>query len=521
MSSSNELINSLLARDIGVTQVGSSNNQAVIYTEDQIYAKLSIFTVDGQATTYLPSWWGQYYSLSYIFDGDNQGGWLTFNSPRGVGIEYVIYDKNGSLIEQTSIGTSYTVTSDRAAGYIGNNKVAVALSDYLYIYENGVKLSEQELTPVTEGRSFFEYRMITGSDYFYLSYADLRGIKITKYSNQDSPDVLSEIILPINSFNGSLLESDGDSGLYVIITENEKTFVSHFSKDGQLIATDDIAATQVRIFDSEVTIDGSLVVTFGGPNSAEKYYVWDGESDGNVKTLSASEAVDNLNIQSNGKIALEPSSEQEDLIITSFTSGNDKFRLSGSGETVDAGSGIDMAIYSTQKSNITKTSNGYSVNGDTLINIERIQFEDADIALDTDGATSAGGIYRLYKATFNREPDTVGLGYWIAQADGDFKDAVRMAEDFTWSEEFQSLYNITTTDNYGTGTDVSELVTGFYENVLGRAPDVSGLNYYTDVIESHEKTVGRVLAEISDSPENYDNTIELIQNGIQYDLWLG
>jgi hypothetical protein len=96
-----------------------------------------------------------------------------------------------------------------------------------------------------------------------------------------------------------------------------------------------------------------------------------------------------------------------------------------------------------------------------------------------------------------------------------------MAEDFTWSAEFQSLYNITTTDNYGTGTDVSNLVTGFYENVLGCSPDVGGLNYYTGVIESHEKTVGRVLAEISDSPENYDGTIELIANGIVFDPYVG
>jgi hypothetical protein len=47
------------------------------------------------------------------------------------------------------------------------------------------------------------------------------------------------------------------------------------------------------------------------------------------------------------------------------------------------------------------------------------------------------------------------------------------------------------------------------------------LNYYTDVIESHEKTVDRVLAEISDSPENYDGTIELIANGIVFDPWVG
>jgi hypothetical protein len=124
-------------------------------------------------------------------------------------------------------------------------------------------------------------------------------------------------------------------------------------------------------------------------------------------------------------------------------------------------------------------------------------------------------------ATFNREPDKGGLGYWIAQADAGNKAAISMAEDFSWSQEFQGLYDITTTDNYGTGTDVSELVTGFYENVLGRSPDAGGLNYYTGVIESREKTVGRVLAEISDSPENYDGTIALIANGIVFDPWVG
>ena len=158
---------------------------------------------------------------------------------------------------------------------------------------------------------------------------------------------------------------------------------------------------------------------------------------------------------------------------------------------------------------------------DTLLGIERVKFSDLAIAFDTDGAISAGGIYRLYKATFDRVPDTAGLGYWIAQADAGNKDAVRMAEDFTWSQEFQALYDIKTNDNYGTGTDVKALVTGFYENVLGRTPDQGGLNFYTDVIQSKERTVGRVLAEISDSQENYNGTIDLIATGIAYTPFVG
>ena len=192
-------------------------------------------------------------------------------------------------------------------------------------------------------------------------------------------------------------------------------------------------------------------------------------------------------------------------------------------DTLDGGAGRDTVIvdnYSTGR--YSKNPDGsWLIDGDTATNVERVKFWDKSIALDTSGATSAGGIYRLYKATFNREPDTGGLGYWIAQADVGNKDAIQMAEDFSWSQEFQDLYNITTTDNYGTGTDVEALVTGFYENVLGRTPDKGGLDFYTGVIESKERTVGRVLAEISDSQENYDGTIELIANGIVFDPWVG
>jgi hypothetical protein len=203
------------------------------------------------------------------------------------------------------------------------------------------------------------------------------------------------------------------------------------------------------------------------------------------------------------------------------SSNDDRFFSSGGNDLLRGGAGLDTVVYAKPFQSVARSGANFLVDGDTLSDIERLEFIDKSIALDLDGATSAGGIYRLYKATFNREPDSSGLGYWIAQADAGNKDAVRMAEDFVWSQEFQNLYNITTTDNYGTGTDVSELVTGFYENVLGRTPDQGGLDFYTGVIESKDRTVGRVLAEISDSQENYEGTIELIANGIVFDPWVG
>ena len=210
--------------------------------------------------------------------------------------------------------------------------------------------------------------------------------------------------------------------------------------------------------------------------------------------------------------------------VREFTASSGDEVFQGSSDKIDvvkqAG---NLTNFSIQKvgDTVVLSDNSGSSGTDTLVEIDRVMFSDKALAFDLDGATSAGGIYRLYKATFNREPDTGGLGYWINVADAETKDAVRMAEDFTWSEEFQNLYGITTIDNHGLGNDIRALIEGFYENVLGRSPDAGGLNYYTGVVESREKTVGRVLAEISDSQENYDGTIELIANGIVFDPWVG
>jgi uncharacterized protein YbcI len=96
-----------------------------------------------------------------------------------------------------------------------------------------------------------------------------------------------------------------------------------------------------------------------------------------------------------------------------------------------------------------------------------------------------------------------------------------MAEEFAWSDEFQRVYGVTTTDQYLTGNDIEAVVSQFYQNVLGREPDLEGLDFYTAMIESREGSVGRALAEIADSQENRQNVQPVIQSGIEYDLWLG
>ena len=70
--------------------------------------------------------------------------------------------------------------------------------------------------------------------------------------------------------------------------------------------------------------------------------------------------------------------------------------------------------------------------------------------------TVRGGIYRTYKAAFNRIPEETGFGYWIDRADNG-ASAVQMAEEFVWGAEFQALYSVTTNDNYLVDNDIVDI----------------------------------------------------------------
>ena len=207
--------------------------------------------------------------------------------------------------------------------------------------------------------------------------------------------------------------------------------------------------------------------------------------------------------------------------------GNDTIFADGGSDTIQGGGGLDTIKYSLAQANYTlavgKTNSTVkeisSSTNDSFSTIERIVFADNAIALDIDGANSAGGIYRTYKAAFNRTPEATGFGYWIDRADNG-ASAVQMAEEFVWSAEFQTLYGVTTSDNYLVGNDIEAVVDLFYRNVLGRAPDQGGLDYYASTIVAQDKTGGQVLAEIADSAENRTNLLPTIENGMSYDLWV-
>ena len=129
--------------------------------------------------------------------------------------------------------------------------------------------------------------------------------------------------------------------------------------------------------------------------------------------------------------------------------------------------------------------------------------------LDTDG--SAGQAYRIYKAAFDRAPDTGGLGYWIAQMDNGM-GVVEVAARFIDSSEFRELY--------GQNPSNAEFLTKVYSNVLDRMPDTAGLDWWVNEMKTNpSKTWQKVLADFSESSENQTNVAAFIANGIPYDPW--
>jgi subtilisin-like proprotein convertase family protein len=301
----------------------------------------------------------------------------------------------------------------------------------------------------------------------------------------------------------------------------------------------------------EATFNTLTVRAWGSAVTPNSQYVFTNEfaaanhtlaDPGGVDTLNAAATANtvvldlragNMSSVGSGKFTIAPGTVIENAIgglgdDTLLGNGaNNVLRGNGGNDSIDGGAGIDTEVYTGARANytVTVTANGFTVSSadegtDTLHNVERLQFSNASVALDIASPNSAGGIYRLYGAAFNRTPDLAGLGFYISEADKG-ASAASMAIGFTYSAEFQKAFGTTITDNYATGANITNLVTAFYTNVLQRAPDAAGRDWYADQITTQQKSVGQVLAEIADSPEYVAKLTGLLQSGIEFIPWGG
>ncbi|MGJ8605826.1 MAG: DUF4214 domain-containing protein [Marivita sp.] len=188
---------------------------------------------------------------------------------------------------------------------------------------------------------------------------------------------------------------------------------------------------------------------------------------------------------------------------------NDVFTARSGMETIFGGGGNDKVVFASSQDNFTVSirADGISVTDRRadgvgtieLLDIEQIDFEfrslgtsDAVTLPDHDALGNLSDdefelFIELYIAYFNRAPDAIGLAFWAtAYANGTSLD--EMALLFAGQPETQGIYP--------EGTNIVRFVADIYENVLGRAPDLEGLNFWKDALNSGAVSQNEFILEI-------------------------
>lgn len=154
--------------------------------------------------------------------------------------------------------------------------------------------------------------------------------------------------------------------------------------------------------------------------------------------------------------------------VLSTGAGNDTILGLGGSDTLIAGAGDDLLI------------------GDT-------RDESYDLV--------AAQVFRLYRATLGRDPDEGGHTNWTRAIHEGGRTLESAASGFVTSKEFQTTYGSTTN---------AQFVTLLYNNVLGRAPDSTGFENWTNALASKALTREQVVLGFSESQEFKLNTSDQI-----------
>lgn len=136
---------------------------------------------------------------------------------------------------------------------------------------------------------------------------------------------------------------------------------------------------------------------------------------------------------------------------------------------------------------ITITSDGQIT---IFEDIERVSFNNGTLAFDTDG--TAGQVYRLYHAAFDRAPDAVGFGFWVDHMDRGMA-LVDVTTQFLTAPEYA--------ERYGAATSNEVFLDIIYLNVLDRTPDQDGRDFWSKAL-SNGVNRSEIMLGFSESTEH-------------------
>lgn len=380
---------------------------------------------------------------------------------------YVLDNINDSVVESLGEGSDIIFSNFTYSLTAAENVEGLSLFGTSNINATGNSLSN--FLTGNSGNNFFIGN--AGLDTFIFS------------ANGNGVDTISDIsageIIKVNgaSFNGSAAEGNGSSlGLNQIqVSRNEGMTTLNIGTDSNSGA--DIKILLMGSYSASQFVGSGQNITFSA----------------NVIDASGSETL-------------------------TGTHSNETFRGGLGDDVIDGGAGLDYAIfaglssqYSIQIGSNTMISDGESGRDgtDSLMNVERLIFADTNIALDLEGI--AGQAYRIYEAVLGRAPDLKGLGYWINDMDNGIS-LTTIAQGFIASSEFQG--------KYGANPSYETYINLLYNNILGRAPDTAGMNYWVSNMQRGIDSPAAVLASFSEGSENTANVAPDIANGIYYTAWI-
>jgi Domain of unknown function (DUF4214) len=133
----------------------------------------------------------------------------------------------------------------------------------------------------------------------------------------------------------------------------------------------------------------------------------------------------------------------------------------------------------------------------TLPGVSQVTFTDGVGLYDPTGTAEA--VTRLYQAALHRAPDLGGVTYWTGVVDNSHAALADVAGAFAQAPEFIADYGAL--DNAG-------FVQQLYKNVLNRAGDAGGVQYWDNALAAGASR-GAVLLSFAQSPEERADTLPI------------
>ena len=224
-------------------------------------------------------------------------------------------------------------------------------------------------------------------------------------------------------------------------------------------------------------------------------------------------------ITAKGQITVNFGTEIENLIGSAFDDSlfgnelNNKLTGNAGSDAIDGGGGIDLAIYNSSLINftLTKTSDTWEIINldelDSLVNIERLQFTDTNVALDLDG--NAGKAAKIMGVVFGSDEisNKISIGTYIYHLDTGmtYEEVMQLAIDTALGANPSSL-------------SVIDLI---WTNIVGPPTPVDNLPQYSALIDNGTYSAAELAVVAADHSLNVTNIdlIGLSQTGLEYTLY--